>query len=102
MSLDVSKTILDQLGGRWFLAITGAKNLVGGETSLSMQLPNARCNGKRCTGIHIVLDDASDTYTVEAIVIRNLEYKVLETQVGVFCDNLRAVFTSLTGLRTRL
>jgi hypothetical protein len=101
MSLDVAKTILEQLGGRHFLAMTGAKNLVGDANSLSMKLPNARCNGKRCTGLRIVLDP-SDTYTVEAIAVRKLEYTVLDTHNGVYCDNLRDVFTSMTGLDTYL
>lgn len=102
MSLEVSKTILEQLGGRRFLTMTGAKHLVGGDNSLSMQLPgNARCNGKRMTGIRIVLDP-SDTYTVEAVVIRNHEYRVLETHSDIYCDNLQEVFTSLTGLHTHL
>jgi hypothetical protein len=81
--------------------MTGAKNLVGSDQSLSMQLPNAKCDGIRCTGVRIILD-ANDTYTVEAVSVRNHQYKVLATRSDVYCDNLQAIFTSLTGLDTHL
>ena len=102
MGVEVAKTILEQLGGRKFLVMTGAKNLIGGEHHLSMKLPgNARCNGKICSGVRITLDP-SDTYTIEAFVVRKLEYTVLDTHSDVYCDNLAEVFTRMTGLATRL
>lgn len=36
--LTVAKTILEQLGGSRFLALTGSRNLVGDDTSLTMRL----------------------------------------------------------------
>jgi len=97
----VAKTILEQLGGRKFLVMTGANNLIGSSNSLKMRLPNALCDGKRCSGIIITLDP-SDTYTVQAVYIRKLEMKILKTVSNVYCDNLQEVFTSLTGLYTSL
>jgi hypothetical protein len=92
---DVANTILTQLGGRRFLTMTGAKHLVGSADALSMQLPNAICNGKKCTGVRIVLAP-SDTYSVEAIVIRNHEYKILDTRHDVYVENLRDVIIPMS------
>lgn len=99
--MTVANAILTQLGGRRFLAMTGAKHLVGSADALSMQLPNAVCNGKKCTGVRIVLAP-SDTYIVEAVAVRKQEYKILDTRRDVYVENLREVFTGLTGLMTSL
>ena len=102
MSVEVAKTILEQLGGRKFLVMTGATNLIGGENHLSMKLPgSARCNGRICSGVRITLTP-SDTYTVEAFVVRKLKYTVLDSRNDVYFDSLPEVFTSLTGLATKL
>jgi hypothetical protein len=103
MSNQVAETILQQLGGRRFLVMTGAKNLVGGSNRLTFQVPNAKCNGKRITGVWITLEP-SDTYTVEAVYFdrRNVEHKIIDKREDVYCDQLQAVFTQLTGLDTHL
>lgn len=103
--LTVANTILAQLGGRRFLAMTGARNLVGGNNTLSMQLPgNARYDGKRVNGVMITLTPA-DTYTVDAVFVRTspqYSRNIVASRDDVYCDNLREVFTRLTGLATSL
>jgi hypothetical protein len=98
----VANTILEQLGGRKFLVMTGAKNLIGSQTSLTMKV-NGRYQGKKVNKVTIRLDP-SDTYTVEAgyFAMRQLTTEIRATREGVYCDNLQAVFTSLTGLATKL
>ncbi|QIW87595.1 hypothetical protein Ab1vBOLIVR4_gp78 [Agrobacterium phage OLIVR4] len=90
--MSIAQTILQQLGGNRFLAMTGAKNLLNGGNYLQMDLGR----GKK---VRITLD-ASDTYTVETFKwnVRALECKRIDERAGVFCDNLRDVFTDLTGL----
>lgn len=101
--LTVANTILEQLGGRRFLAMTGAKNLVGGDRRLTFRLPSAKCDGKRLSGMWITLAD-DDTYTLEAVRFdrASAEHKILGRREGIYCDELQEAFTALTGLYTRL
>jgi len=41
VDLTVANTILEQLGGRKFIAMTGARNFVGDFSGLSFRLPGA-------------------------------------------------------------
>ena len=99
-SLQVAKTILEQLGGRRFIAMTGAKNFLGSERSLSFRLPSyfAR-NG--INAIRITLA-ANDTYTVEFSKIRGTKFTAVSTHEGIYWDGLAALFTAETGLFTTL
>ena len=56
----VARTILEQLGGNKFLAMTGAKNLGFSKDSLSMHLPKNMSKANRLT-IKLEWDD---TYTM--------------------------------------
>lgn len=99
--LTVAKTILDQLGGRKFLAMTGAKNLIGGPSSLSFSLPGNP--GFVANGINRVriTHNAEDLYDIEFGKVRGSKYTVILT-VPADCDSLRPVFTRITGLQTRM
>lgn len=97
--MTVAQTILSQLGGSRFVAMTGAKNLAGGATSLQMKIGK---NAKKVTHVKVELT-AADDYTVTFYEIRGTSvWKVLATVEGVYCDNLREVFTRYTGLYTSL
>ena len=98
----VAETILEQLGGGRFAAITGACNFVSGieenKPMLSMKLPQ---------GMHMkIFLDASDTYTMRLlkISVRNfkLNIKVIAETSGIYSDMLESEFTAQTGLYTRL
>lgn len=103
--LAIAKTILEQLGGRRFTVMTGAKNFLGSEEekSLSFTLPrNFAKDG--INRVKITLDP-TDTYTVEfgKITYRHpYKYAVVETVPGVYDTNLQSVFTKVTGLDTHL
>lgn len=100
--MTVSKTILEQLGGNKFIVMTGAKNFVGGNNTLSFRLPGGAGFCKEgINGVRVTLT-AMDDYTVEFIKIRKFEVKTIKTVEGVYCDNLQAVFTEATGLYTSL
>jgi hypothetical protein len=98
--LTVAATILHQLGGRFFLRMTGAKQMVGSERSLTMTI-SGRHNGAPVNRVTVRLDP-SDTYTVEAAYQRALSRRVLAAEEGIYCDQLQETFTRLTGLYTRL
>jgi hypothetical protein len=57
--------------------------------------------GVKINYVKIVLEP-SDTYTVTFGRIHGAKYSVLSTVEGVYCDTLRAVFESETGLHTSL
>ncbi len=98
-NLTVANTILEQLGGNKFLAMTGANTLVGSENSLSMRLP-ARTRNK-ANALTITLTPMDD-YTLEFTSIRGGKFTPKGTVSGVYNDNLRDVFTAQTGLYTTL
>lgn len=96
----VSRTILDQLGGRRFLAMTGAKDLLGSSDALMFRLPS----GFAKDGINMVKISLrqTDTYTVEALRLGLPESKIIERMDFVYVEDLQRIFTKLTGLDTHL
>jgi hypothetical protein len=94
---NVAQTILAQLGGRKFIAMTGAKNLMAGDNSLQFAIPTSN----KINRVRITLTPA-DTYTVEFFNVRGYEFKLLSTHDDVYCDQLADVFESSTGLVTTL
>lgn len=100
--MTIANTILEQLGGNKFRAMTGAKDFIGTEDALRFRLPRGAKGGINKVEVKL---DPSDTYTVtfykagRAPAFRLDVVKALE---GVYCDQLQAVFTEATGLFTRL
>ena len=96
--LTVANTILAQLGGRRFLAMTGAKDIVGGEASLQFKLPRGFAKNK-ATHARVTLD-ASDTYTLAFFKwnARALDMATLSSESGIYAEDLRRFFTEATGL----
>ncbi len=58
--MEIANTILDQLGGNKFLAMTGANHLLADGNTLRMTLPK---NNSRANRLYITLDP-DDTYTM--------------------------------------
>lgn len=103
--LRVAETILEQLGGRRFITMTGARQFVGTERSLTFKLPSkvdgvafAR-NGINCVQVNL---DASDTYTVTFSRVRGTKVTEINKISDVYCEDLQRIFTDNTGLYTRL
>jgi len=101
MTMQVANTILSQLGGTRFVVITGARDFVGREDSLTMRLPRGTKSG--VTHLRIRLDP-SDTYTVESMKYskRAMQMTKIETREDVYVDMLRETFESMTGLYASL
>jgi hypothetical protein len=105
-TLTVANTILEQLGGRRFIVMTGASRFVGSETTLTFKLP-ARSTKDGSDVVRITLTPA-DVYTLETFHFnpRATSFdKTLEPRTsrdGVYNDVLAQVFESVTGLRVSL
>lgn len=97
----VAETILAQLGGTHFVAMTGASSFAGSNDGLTFRIP--RNNKNRIFGVRIKLDP-TDTYTVEFLKSnpRTLDVKTFKRYTNVYCDMLPEIFTEVTGLYTSL
>lgn len=97
--MQIANTILSQLGGSRFVAMTGAKNLVGSASALQFDIGRGATN--KANKVRVTLG-ADDLYTVEFFHYRSLNLKPVGSREGVYADNLRAVFTDATGMETSL
>lgn len=97
---NVAQTILDQLGGRRFVVMTGSKEFIGGKNELIFKL--ARGVKNKAQKCRITLT-AMDDYTVEFLKWnrREMDFDVVSTHQGIYCDMLEDLFTEETGLYTR-
>lgn len=94
--VEIAKTILAQLGGRRFTAMTGAKYFTAIESGLAFSLP-ARFAKRGINSIRVNLD-ASDTYTLECFKVKDVEFLKIDSMSGLYADDLGAAFTRMTGL----
>lgn len=96
----VASTILEQLGGRRFSTMTGAKSFVSSGNSLRFKLPSNFA--KRGINLVTITLDPSDTYTVQFMKMRGMNVETIATRDGVYVEDLQRVFKSETGLDTSL
>ena len=102
--MNVATTILQQLGGNKFNAMTGAKNHTADDNALMFKLPsNFATDGINFVKIRLMPDD---TYTMEFSKITWRKYvptiKSIKILTDVYCDQLQTLFTKVTGLDTHL
>lgn len=100
----IAQTILQQIGGNRFVAMTGSKKFLDMGNGLRMNLSRNKTQANR---LEIMLDRATDTYTMrfyKQVVTKSFEVKITEiAQLDtVYCDMFEETFTSVTGLYTRL
>lgn len=106
--LQVAQTILEQLGGKRFIAMTGAKDFValndwqGKPTrgGLQFSLPNNFAKDG-INKIRVTLTTMDD-YLVEPFKIRGAKVQAFPIRTEVYGDNLQAVISKITGLDTYL
>lgn len=94
-----AQTILSQLGGNKFLAMTGAKNLIDGGAYLQFDLPRGAKNKANKVRINL---DADDTYTVKFFRFAKLDLRFLGSVADVYASQLCTVFVTATGLEVAL
>lgn len=100
--MSIAQTILQQLGGRRFVTMTGAKDLLGNENSLLFRLPERfALNG--INKVRVTLD-CMDTYTITFLKcnFRKHEFQIVAEHTGIYFDQLQTLFTEVTGLDTSL
>ena len=100
----IADTILEQLGGRRFIVMTGAKNIMSDGPALVFQLP--RRTAKDGINVVKIAHDPSDTYTMTFSKQSDARGGYRMTTVreigGVYAGQLREIFESTTGLATSL
>lgn len=102
-NLQIAQTIVTQLGGRRFIAMTGAGDFIGGDNFITFSLP-AGFAKDGINKIRITLD-WTDTYIFEALKIfpgPELKFDTIQKLDYVYADDLEDIFTSITGLDTHL
>lgn len=102
-TLNVAEIILEQLGGQRFIAMTGARDILGSNGSKdfrgrlgSLQFRIGAGAKDRINSIRITLD-ANDTYTLEAYRIRGTKITPVIDRSGLYAEDLRGAFISATG-----
>src|SRR5579872_4770448 len=97
---DVADIIYQQLGARRFAVMTGAKNFSKKENSLTFKLPRAKDGSQYVT----ITLNGKDLYDIETFSVRAPNYNkiVKSTEHDVYAEDLRRVFTRITGLYTSL
>ena len=105
-----AQTILQQLGGNKFIAMTGAKNLVALENGIKFNIGK---NSSKANTVKITVNGL-DLYDIEFIkytpfkfniktgAVREEKTEVIETLEDYYDDMLQDAFTSVTGLYTYL
>lgn len=97
--MHVANTILHQLGGRAFIAMTGARDFIADGTTLAFRVPG-HMTRERINGVRVKLDP-SDTYSVEFIRIRGSVTTSISRHELVYADQLANLFAATTGLVVR-
>lgn len=93
-----AQTILAQLGGNRFLAMTGAKQLV----DLGDGLQFAIGRGAKNKANKVVVRLAGDLYSVRFLTIRGTTITERGEFDMIYGDRLAALFTEQTGFDTHL
>jgi hypothetical protein len=99
----IAGNILQQLGGIRFIGMTGSKHFTAIDNPGGLQFSFSGC--KKANKCRITLTEM-DTYKVEffKISMSDIEKSMVpvETYGMVYCDQLQDIFTSFTGLDTRI
>ena len=94
-------TMLQQLGGNKFIAMTGSKVSFDGEGSLTCKFT---CS-KKANMLKVSLDRATDTYVMEFFKVGyapKFTVTLVEKLTDVYAEDLQRLFTDVTGLDTTL
>jgi len=100
----IAKTILQQIGGKRFTAMTGSRDFIDMGNGLRMSLARNKTSANRLDIIY----DAGQTSTICGSTAghsakRTFECKEKDIAVheGIYFDMLEEMFTMVTGLYTR-
>ncbi|WP_288323742.1 hypothetical protein [Bacteroides acidifaciens] len=103
MDTQVAKIILQQIGGRRFVAMTGSHDFINLGNGLRMSLSRNKTSANR---LEIIYNGGADLYNVR-FYRQSINHKTFEVTIkdiktidGVYCDILEDIFTDVTGLYT--
>lgn len=108
----IAETILHQLGGRCFIAMTGAYQFFTNGNDCVFRISGKNSSKANC--IQIVYDKASDTYIMRFIKIsggwfdskkmiyHEVKKETLKEYTDVYSDMLQDIFTAETHMYTHL
>lgn len=105
MDNEIAKTILLQLGGRRFVAMTGSRDFINLGNGLRMSLGRNKTSANR---LEIIYDGGADLYNVrfyrQSFSRKTFECKIkdIKTYEGVYFDMLEDIFTEVTGMYLHL
>ena len=100
----IAKTILKQISGRRFAAMTGSKDFIDMGNGLRMSLARNKTSANR---LDIIYDAGADLYNMrfyrKTFSKKTFECKEKDIAVheGIYFDMLEEMFTMVTGLYTR-
>ena len=94
--MNTATQILSQLGGKKFIAMTGAVCFSDKNTLIT------KFKGSRIANIMYVTLEENDLYTVKIAKFRGLDVKTIKEVKNVYADMLTSIFENTTGLRTSL
>jgi len=102
--MTVATTILNQLGGKRFVMMTGANNFVASDNELVMKLKQrGACKPKNGASHMSVTLNVIDTYNVKFFKFNRAFDKIMvSNHEGLYNDMLVGLFENETGLYTRL
>lgn len=105
LNLNVAATILQQMGGRRFLYITGSKEPLVINNGLRMKLARNKTQANR---LDVIYDEGKDLYEMRfyRLILHqhplSVEIKEIVKHEDVYCEMLQSIFTEVTGLYTKL
>jgi len=103
----LAKTVLQQLGGNKFIAMTGAKNFWVDNKNFWVDNNYKKMGfkiGRNSKSIsHVVISlNSKDLYNMEFVRMRKNQVKIVSKANDVYADQLQGVFTEHTGMDTHL
>lgn len=101
MSTATANTIVEQLGRSTgnMARMIGAHTFTAGEHSLTFKFKAKAQNGANCVRVTL---GACDTYRVEFIRLRGVDYWTKGEFSNIYADDLRPLFEKETGLYLNL
>ena len=99
--LTVSRTILEQLGGRQFIFLTGSSNFIGDASNNRLTFKIGSGCKNRITHCRITLTPM-DVYTVEFLRVWGRNCTTISTHDDIYAENLKDLFKRETGMYVTL
>jgi len=108
----IAETIIEQLGGNRFIAMTGSKDFVWDDKKLTLTFSLSGLAQKKGNRIQIEYDYNRDSYnlrlckflqpTLKRVMEKKNLWEVRDSVYDVYFDQLQDIFKQWTGLNTHL